>query len=117
MQLMRFHFAPYVPLKEILSTKTFPNLSTSTFFRRTEASSSRERESSQEKANLCMRRKFMQKAFDFFMQIIQRLFKPELSYQKSEKERDRKREKFLNLCSKRLHQQGSGNKNIESKTP
>lgn len=28
--------------------------------------------------NLCMRRKFMQKAFDFFMQIIQRLFKPEL---------------------------------------
>lgn len=26
-----------------------------------------------------MRRKFMQKAFDFFMQIIQRLFKPELS--------------------------------------
>jgi hypothetical protein len=28
--------------------------------------------------NLCMRQKFMQKAFDFFMQIIQRLLKPEL---------------------------------------
>ena len=42
----------------------------------------------------------MQKAFDFFMQIIQRLFKPELWWQKQERDRERKKKSFKIYASK-----------------
>lgn len=80
MQLMRFPPPPYGLLKRKSSMISQPKIY---FARRLccfVAPAKRKQQPSKASRAKFMHetRKFMQKAFDFFMQIIQRLFKPEL---------------------------------------
>ena len=89
---------PYV----FFSRRVFFNLVRSNLFLRTEAVSSLKRAPSQREREqiYAWDEKFMQKAFDFFMQIIQRLFKPELWWQKQGSEKERKKKSFKIYASK-----------------